>query len=647
MIEFEVKSKTQPIGKRKGQTVYFAQPVSQHHLTNKMVVDRIVRETSLSAGDVSNALISLGAIVRDAFELGQSVDLADLGSFRIIVPPKMMDSEAEVTADSLKVPKIVFTPKAAMRNAAKSVELRVVKKKKDGKEDEKATEQKFKWDEENSLLAADENGFVSNYLYDADGERTVKTSGEGELIYVNSEFAGGRTNTAKFSLYVSPYLVANQGGRYTKHIYIGSQRVVSKIGDFDSYGSDPRRIQYAGSETDGLSVDYKVKYTQQLQAIKDNYATFAVPYNGEDNNDYVDGKGFCCNDGSLEAAQVRVMARAMKNNFQEGDSYEKMQFYYHPDHLGSSSYFTNLEGEVVQRIEYVPFGEVFVEERNNIWNTPYLFNAKEFDEETGLYYYGARYYDPRLSLWLSIDPKEEKYSNVSTYCYVISNPLKYTDPTGMEIDMTKVRLADEQLKLSTTQSVIKDLASQTGLQLSLDKDNKLQYAKNDEGKPIVNKITNKKGKEIDAGSKTARNFLIKMIDNKTEIEVSYHAKRTVTSGTQIGLSFEQISNMVKSAVGVDGNTLGFGMTFLHELHHTTIGGDYHDSTELFGTGPVVDNMNIIRNELNKQGFNYGERLNYKAIHTKEGNIIPFNESALTSLKYNSSMGKKAHYIKTK
>ena len=68
MIEFEVKSKTQPIGKRKGQTVYFAQPVSQQHLTNKMVVDRIVRETSLSAGDVSNALISLGAIVRDAFE---------------------------------------------------------------------------------------------------------------------------------------------------------------------------------------------------------------------------------------------------------------------------------------------------------------------------------------------------------------------------------------------------------------------------------------------------------------------------------------------------------------------------------------------------------------------------------------------------
>ena len=103
--------------------------------------------------------------------------------------------------------------------------------KKDGGTDEKARERKLKWDEENRLLASDDDGFVTNYWYDADGERTVKTSGESEQVYVNSGFAGGRTNTAKFSLYVSPYLVANQGGRYTKHIYIGSQRIVSKIGD--------------------------------------------------------------------------------------------------------------------------------------------------------------------------------------------------------------------------------------------------------------------------------------------------------------------------------------------------------------------------------------------------------------------------------
>ena len=315
--------------------------------------------------------------------------------------------------------------------------------KKDGKEDEKATEQKYRWDEENRLLASDDNGFVTNYWYDADGERTVKTSGESDQVYVNSEFAGDRTNTAKFSLYVSPYLVANQGGRYTKHIYIGSQRVVSKIGDFDSYGSDPRRIQYVGSETDGLSVDYKAKFTEQLQVIKDNYATFAVPYNGEDNNDYVDGKGFCSNDGSLEAAQARALARAAKNNFQEGDAYEKMQFYYHPDHLGSSSYITNLDGEVSQHIEYVSFGEVFIEERNNTWNTPYLFNAKELDKETGMYYYGARYYEPRLSLWMSCDPMQEKYPAFTSYAYTGCNPLRFVDPTGMVVET-----ADEQSQIN-------------------------------------------------------------------------------------------------------------------------------------------------------------------------------------------------------
>lgn len=276
---------------------------------------------------------------------------------------------------------------------------------------------------------------MSNYWYDADGERTVKTSGENEAIYVNSEFSGGNTGTARFSLYVSPYLVAGQGGKYTKHIYIGSQRIVSKLGDLASYGADPRRIPYAGDEADGLTINYKDKYAQQLQSIKDNYKTFDIPYTGKDNNDYVNGQGFCCNDGTPEAAQARAMARAsIDGNFKPNEEYEKMQFYYHPDHLGSSSYITNLDGEVSQHIEYVPFGEVFIEERNNTWNTPYLFNAKELDEETGMYYYGARYYDPRLSLWMSVDPLVELYRSISPYAYVANNPIIYIDPDGRKID---------------------------------------------------------------------------------------------------------------------------------------------------------------------------------------------------------------------
>jgi len=304
----------------------------------------------------------------------------------------------------------------------------------DGHKDNSVGERKLIWDEENRLLSVDDNGFVSNYWYDADGERTVKTSGESDQVYVNGVFSGGSTNTAKFSLYVSPYLVANQGGRYTKHIYAGSQRIVSKVGDFASYGSDPRRIEYAGSETDGLSVDYKSKYTAQQQVIKDHYQFFDVPYNGTDNNNYADGEGFCCNDGTLDAAQAKALrkaqSRAVAKSFKDPDNYENLQFFYHPDHLGSSSFITNLEGEVVQHIEYVPFGEVFIEERNSVWNTPYLFNAKEFDEETGMYYYGARYYEPRLSLWMSTDPLESDFPNASTYHYTLNNPIRYVEYDG-------------------------------------------------------------------------------------------------------------------------------------------------------------------------------------------------------------------------
>ncbi|MFV0531041.1 MAG: RHS repeat domain-containing protein [Flavobacteriales bacterium] len=136
----------------------------------------------------------------------------------------------------------------------------------------------------------------------------------------------------------------------------------------------------------------------------------------------------------------------------ENENAELYQYYYHPDHLGSSSYITNLDGEVVQHIEYVPFGEVFIEERNNTWNTPYLFNGKELDEETGLYYYGARYYNPRISLWLSVDPlatynpvmEVEHYIdgqhnggvfnsfNLNVYGYCYQNPILYFDPNGKQ-----------------------------------------------------------------------------------------------------------------------------------------------------------------------------------------------------------------------
>ncbi|MGY6560467.1 MAG: RHS repeat-associated core domain-containing protein [Luteibaculaceae bacterium] len=63
---------------------------------------------------------------------------------------------------------------------------------------------------------------------------------------------------------------------------------------------------------------------------------------------------------------------------------------------------------------------------------PYKFNGKELDAETGLYYYGARYYNPRWSTWLSVDPHAENYPNASPYCYVENNPIIRTDPDGRD-----------------------------------------------------------------------------------------------------------------------------------------------------------------------------------------------------------------------
>ncbi len=66
------------------------------------------------------------------------------------------------------------------------------------------------------------------------------------------------------------------------------------------------------------------------------------------------------------------------------------------------------------------------------YQNQYKFNAKELDSETGLYYYGARYYNPRLSIWYGVDPLAEKHPEISPYVYTANNPVKYIDPDGQD-----------------------------------------------------------------------------------------------------------------------------------------------------------------------------------------------------------------------
>lgn len=77
---------------------------------------------------------------------------------------------------------------------------------------------------------------------------------------------------------------------------------------YGGINSSYNRIGRLMLREDGITIDYKAKYVKQQQSIKDSYKDFGVAYNGEDNDNYVNGEGFCCNDKSLEAAQERAKA---------------------------------------------------------------------------------------------------------------------------------------------------------------------------------------------------------------------------------------------------------------------------------------------------------------------------------------------------
>jgi RHS repeat-associated protein len=207
-----------------------------------------------------------------------------------------------------------------------------------------------------------------------------------------------------YTVYVNPYLVLRSGG-YTKHFYIEGQRIVSKLGGgWKNAGST--------APAGGTQVDYSGKGKRLLDGIVKN-----LKFLGADGSVLTAGKS-----GKVPPGQVNG----------GGNVTEAFRYFYHPDHLGSTSYVTDASGEVYQHLEYFAFGETFVEEHSNTNRIPYLFNGKELDEETGLYYYGARYYDARTSVWVSVDPKMDKYPGWSSYNYTLNNPQNYSDPDGKD-----------------------------------------------------------------------------------------------------------------------------------------------------------------------------------------------------------------------
>ena len=153
------------------------------------------------------------------------------------------------------------------------------------------------------------------------------------------------------------------------------------------------------------------------------------------------------------------LVTAMTHTDNNGDNAEQREkrYYYHSDHLGSAQFVTDWRGRQYEHIEYTPYGELWIEEvAAGLDKLPFRFTGKEMDEETGLYYYGARYLDPKYSRWLSGDPALGEYIpkvpiddeskkhnenlpgmggvyntvNLHLYHYAGNNPIKYEDPDG-------------------------------------------------------------------------------------------------------------------------------------------------------------------------------------------------------------------------
>ena len=181
-------------------------------------------------------------------------------------------------------------------------------------------------------------------------------------------------------------------------------------------------------------------------------------------DDYVNNQSFCCNGGDFQLAESL--------GAQSATDTAPALYFYHPDHLGSTAMVTNLDGHITQNVVYIPFGEVFVEERNGSWASPYLFNAKELDEETGLYYYGARYLDPTGAMWLSVDPKWEDYSFMTPYNYCAGNPVKLVDPDGREASLEGIT-NDEGVNNRLVLASLRQINAQTnGIIVRRDKNTK-------------------------------------------------------------------------------------------------------------------------------------------------------------------------------
>ena len=328
------------------------------------------------------------------------------------------------------------------------------------------TTREMYWDEDNRLMVLSDNGKTSRYTYNAAGERIMKSYGTMEGVYINGAPQGITFHeTDNFTLYPASILSVNKN-RFTKHYFIGDKRIASRIGTglFNNvYGRN-------GSYVTAGQQDYAERMNQ-IQTQKEAYykKVGVAPGVPTEKGAYGDpentGVGYNAvltelgnhdvpqgwiqtphpntTPGTNPGAPVSWNDPSNPDDPQAGygyipnDTTKEETFFYHSDHLGSTSYITDDHANITQYDAYLPYGELLVDEHSSSEDLPYKFNGKQFDEETGLYYYGARYMNPITSLWYGVDPLAEKYASMGGYVYTLDNPVKLVDTDGRIVSYPK------------------------------------------------------------------------------------------------------------------------------------------------------------------------------------------------------------------
>ena len=321
------------------------------------------------------------------------------------------------------------------------------------------TTREMYWDEDNRLMVLSDNGKTSRYTYNAAGERIMKSYGTMEGVYINGAPQGITFHeTDNFTLYPASILSVNKN-RFTKHYFLGDKRVASRIGTglfnnvYGRNGSYVTAGQQDYAERMNQIQRQKEAYYKQ-QCIAPGVPTMKGAY-GDPENTYIGYNSIIrelgnhdvpqgwiqpphpnTTPGTNPGAPVSWNDPSNPDDPQAGygyipnDTTKEETYFYHSDHLGSTSYITDDKANITQYDAYLPYGELLVDEHSSSEDLPYKFNGKQFDEETGLYYYGARYLNPVASIWYGVDPLAEKYQFLGSYVYCSANPIKIIDVDG-------------------------------------------------------------------------------------------------------------------------------------------------------------------------------------------------------------------------